>query len=151
MMIKFSEWMKKRGSAVMIYREGKPYMLRHFIFKSDSFSIFIHRMYSPDNGSLHDHPANFCSLILCGGYVEYYHDGSSYNRLPGDFIYKNRYILHRIDKLFDPGNTFTIFIFFKRKRKWGFLHNTKFETIDKRISDSVRGSFFPKKYIKNVE
>lgn len=49
-----------------------PYMLRWRLFECPLFRVYLHKICrSDDDRHLHDHPFNFWSLILRGGYAEY--------------------------------------------------------------------------------
>ena len=51
--------------------ERVPYLVRYTIFSCQWFGIFIHKILrSDDDRDLHDHPWNFWTLILKGGYAE---------------------------------------------------------------------------------
>lgn len=66
-----------------------PYLLRWYVIQSRVFGIYIHQfLRSDDSRALHDHPWDFISIILSGGYIEKYaprHLRSIY----GDVIYKD--------------------------------------------------------------
>lgn len=47
------------------------YLTRYRIIQTPRFSLYLHRFDGPDpRATLHDHPWNFVSLILRGGYIE---------------------------------------------------------------------------------
>lgn len=60
--------MKKK----ILYRDhGKTkYLIRWTLFTCKWFSIKIHKALQSDRGPLHDHPWNYISIILWGGYYE---------------------------------------------------------------------------------
>ena len=89
------------------------------------FGVFVHHMAGPDPGKdLHDHPWNFASLILKGGYNEW----RAQTRTPGNkrrsvrkrWSWKalRRNECHRIDRL--HGNTWTLVLHGPRLGEWGF-------------------------------
>ena len=52
-------------------KTGELHFRRYRIFSCPLFSIFIHRIYRSDEDlHPHNHPWNFVSIILSGGYVE---------------------------------------------------------------------------------
>ena len=55
--------------------DKKPYLERYYLFLRDRknfpFNIFLHKFLKSDSEDLHDHPWNFISIILWGGYWEY--------------------------------------------------------------------------------
>ena len=63
---------------------GKPYLSRFFFIKTPWFSVFLNVLHGPDTYShLHDHPVDFLSLLLWGGYSEHsvyelYTEGGGY-------------------------------------------------------------------------
>lgn len=72
-----------------------PYMIRWTIFECSRFQIFVHKFLRTDNDCLHDHPWDFTSIILKGGYKEQNLAGTikvvtSTNALEDQFQYKTR-------------------------------------------------------------
>jgi|ERR1044072_25256 hypothetical protein len=55
---------------IICREDGTPYLIRTYLFKSKLFQIVIHKVLQSDPDCLHDHPWNFISLILWGGYWE---------------------------------------------------------------------------------
>ena len=57
----------------------KPYLERYYLFLKDRdtfpFNIFLHKFIKSDPDDLHDHPWNYRTLILLGGYWEYTEKG----------------------------------------------------------------------------
>jgi len=53
-----------------LMREGKPYLVRTTLLKCPWFSLKIHKALMSDPAVPHDHPWNYYSLILWGGYYE---------------------------------------------------------------------------------
>ena len=58
--------------------DKKPYLERYHLFLIDRqsfpFNIFLHKFLKSDPDDLHDHPWDFISIILWGGYWEYYYE-----------------------------------------------------------------------------
>ena len=49
----------------------RSYLTRYRIVQTPWFAVYVHRFDGPDpRPTLHDHPWNFVSLVLRGGYVE---------------------------------------------------------------------------------
>jgi hypothetical protein len=46
------------------------YLIRYYIFQSKYFNIFIHRFMRSDRDDMHDHPWNFGTYVVKGGYAE---------------------------------------------------------------------------------
>lgn len=69
-------WGKKEQWVILekfvIGPDSDPYMIRWRLFECPWFRVFFHRILRDDNDRhLHDHPFNFVSLIVNGGYVEH--------------------------------------------------------------------------------
>lgn len=140
---KFSEklfeiWDEKMESLgrkmVIMDREGnEPYLIRYYMLHVDrddnggfSFNIFIHKFIIGDDADKHDHPWNFFTLILSGGYYEEYEkvvDGRKITltefRKPGFFQYVKSTHTHRVILPENKG-CWTLFVPFKKNREWGF-------------------------------
>jgi hypothetical protein len=55
----------------LLHADGTPYMERFALFETPWISARIHHIASPDlDRDMHDHPWNFASLVLSGGYTE---------------------------------------------------------------------------------
>ena len=133
----------------IIYREdGVPYLMRRYLIKTRLFQIVIHNILQSDNDCLHDHPWNFVSIILKGGYWEgttaeqvlkgeelrhfnELYNGHTYYKWYGRFriLFRKAEWKHML-KLeqehsyrtysVDKPCT-TLVIMFKRRREWGFF------------------------------
>jgi hypothetical protein len=55
---------------IITREDGTPYLERTYLLKLKSFQICIHKILQSDADCLHDHPWNFLSIILKGGYYE---------------------------------------------------------------------------------
>lgn len=109
--------------------DGLVYLARLRIIQTPWFGVYWHNIYQPDGDRHpHDHPWNFSSFIVRGGYTEVVHP------LPWLDLKMNRYTrrwerftwhkmttdqAHRIISL-DPGTISLIFVG-KRSRNWGFF------------------------------
>lgn len=127
-----------KGSMRLRRADGRTYLARRRI-STPWFRIFLHKMEAPDPGfHLHDHPWNFVSLILWGGYTEEReftsvaseragHVEAGYRSWYGDrvrygFLNVNRmplYLAHRIVEL-NKKTCWTLVIGGRRQREWGF-------------------------------
>lgn len=87
--------------------------------RSPGGSIYIHRWLRSDPDDLHDHPWDFCSIILTVGYFEITPDGSFY-RPPGSIVIRRAQERHRVQ--IDPSkpNPLSLCIAANEKRNWGF-------------------------------
>ena len=58
-------------SFTIIGVDGQPYLRRYYILKTRWFRIYLHEILrSDEDRDCHDHPWNFTSIILKGGYWE---------------------------------------------------------------------------------
>ena len=105
--------------------------------------LYLHQMLGPDAGRhVHDHPWNFRSLVLRGGYVETvvseineFHNV----RCQGDYDYRPPEWLHRITYVLP--NTWTLVLCGRREREWGFLVK------DRGLEHWVREDVYRKMYL----
>lgn len=116
-----------RKRIIMDKKHGEPYLERYYIFlkqrNSFPFNIFIHRFLKSEPDDMHDHPWNYFTIILSGGYWEYEKKGDIIDkqwRSPGYFKYYNSKDIHRIELNPNRNNCWTLFIPFKKTRPWGF-------------------------------
>lgn len=111
----------------------ETYLTRYILVRTPWFAIYVLRMDGPDSRKvLHDHPWNFFSLILRGGYTEYV-GNHEWNIGPDPVIvherhrvdwwtYKRAEDSHYIDLLHaDP--TWTLVFTGRRRRNWGYWDN----------------------------
>lgn len=122
-----------------LMRGEEKYLIRISLFKCKWFSIKLHKALMSDPAIPHDHPWNYISLILWGGYTEeriqhmnvYTSTGGPYERTfsmpwnskkwygPGSILYRKGDRLH---KLIIPEGKYSLslIITFKKWREWGF-------------------------------
>jgi hypothetical protein len=114
---------------------GQPYLIRYTLFKCKKFSIKLHHVLISDVDVLHDHPWDYTSIILKGGYWEHHlaHDLDN-NPItqrkwyrPGSILRRKGYIPHRLEL---PNNKTCWSLIFTsyRKRDWGFLTKEGWES-----------------------
>lgn len=92
-------------------------------------AVRVHQILRSDNDRhFHDHPWNYCSVILRGGYLESrpLFESGIYQGLdsewyePGAILFRRATDWHKL--YIDGGKTcWTLFITTKYKQKWGFL------------------------------
>jgi len=131
----FLRLLEKLGRKRIIYDRvtGEPYLERYYLlFKERTwfpFNIFLHKFLASDPSDLHDHPWNYCTFILKGGYFEWKPepDGRVLREwfTRGHFRYRKATSKHRIE-LMEGVETWTLFIPFRHKRRWGFWPDNKF-------------------------
>ena len=113
----------------------KPYLERYYLFLKDRdtfpFNIFLHKFIKSDPDDLHDHPWNYRTLILLGGYWEYTEKGKFW-RGPLSYRFSPAESFHRIELDSNVPYCWTLFMPGKRVREWGFktkngwIHNEKY-------------------------
>ena len=73
---------------------GDVYLRRLRLMQTPWFSIHVHWIYEPDpDRDPHDHPWNFFSWVVRGGYTERIHLSLG---SPGVLVSRNRWSLHRM-------------------------------------------------------
>ncbi len=110
------------------YSNIKDFLYRFTILKIGKIHIRLHKIKSEDKTTLfHNHPFNYISIILKGGYQERYICQKSseikskkYNFL--NVIFGNNKRFHRIEKI--KGETITLFITYG-KYEWHAINMSK--------------------------
>lgn len=120
-------WAFMETFVVPDYDSDLDYLRRLRIVQTPWFGIYLHRLGTPDSRpTLHDHPWNFVSIVLRGGYTEMvpsatthasrYHDAHHVRRLNR----KRAEDFHYIRSL-DRTPTWTLVLVGRRRRVWGYL------------------------------
>ena len=136
----FLKLLEKLGrKRVITDRDGKvPYLIRYYLFLKDRknfpFNITLHKVLVSDEPTLHDHPWNYATLILKGGYWEHIplrakegHVCGSTKvwRGPGHFRYRTADDLHWLELPKDENGkeipSWSLFFMGKQVKEWGFL------------------------------
>jgi hypothetical protein len=105
----------------MIDREKEDYLGRYYMIKIFGYAVFLHQFWVSDIDECHDHPWWNGSIILRGGYLEHFYDGTVRKRRPGHITLRTANTAHRLE--IDPknkGKVWTLFFHGTRKRRWGF-------------------------------
>jgi hypothetical protein len=116
----------------IVSKEGKIHFRRWRILATPWFNIYIHNILrSDEEAHPHDHPWNFLSFVLKGGYSEewlHFYEDKAYQkgapllksvRRPGTFVYHDAKDFHKLTLL--KGSAWTlVFTFGKRRPSWGF-------------------------------
>jgi len=105
----------------------QTYLSRLRIVQTPWFALYLHRMDGPDSRpTLHDHPWNFLSLVLRGGYIERRLDPHS---MLVDEQHRVRWVnrmrthdAHAITELLRVP-TWTLLLVGPRRRTWGYLEH----------------------------
>jgi hypothetical protein len=107
-------------------RTGKTVFKRWLLLRTPWFSIFIHGMYDrrgDQDAHCHDHPWNFWSLILWGGYFEVVHDTVNHHygvRHLGSVQYMPaRGIYHRVIEL-NRSRSYSLVVASRETVPWGY-------------------------------
>jgi hypothetical protein len=114
-------------------KDGNPQMHRYTLFKCKWFRIFLHNIVANDADPHHDHPWDFVSFILKGGYFDTnlatpYPTPSNW-RKPGSIIRHKAEDAHKIELRNisgGPGTTkeyvpaWSLVIAGRTRREWGF-------------------------------
>lgn len=89
-------------------------------------NIYLHHFLGPDEPVMHDHPWDFKSIILSGGYIEALPTDPSMDgegtlgRITGEVIQHKAEDLHYIKEVLP--NTWTLIITGAVRREWGFFN-----------------------------
>lgn len=105
---------------VDIHFNGTLYLRRFYIAHTPLGGIMIHWFHHPDpQRDLHDHPVNFWSFVVRGGYAEERGPSAQLRFHTAPAINKVRATdLHRIVALLD--RTVTVVLYGSKQRDWGF-------------------------------
>lgn len=116
------------------------YLERLRIIATPAFSIYLHRLGTPDSRpTLHDHPWSFLSIILRGGYRE-----RRLNKHTMTVEIKHRRFInimrrddaHSIEKL-DETPTWSLLFVGRRRRTWGYWRPGTYD-----LNISSRGGWY---------
>lgn len=140
-----------RKRTILDKNNNDPYLHRYYVFLKDRdekfpCNVFVHHFVkSDDENNLHDHPWDYITCILSGGYWEHMFVDSStlgsvsggensgkslarFWRNPGHIQYKSKDHLHRVqlpcDSKATQSNTWTLFVPLKREKSWGFFESS---------------------------
>jgi hypothetical protein len=115
----------KRPPDFIVGTAEYPYLLRWWVIPRNKwFNIYLHKFIrSDDDRALHDHRAHNLSIILRGGYFEYFakgpHPHIPRHRGVGYVVFRRAATAHRIELL--PGQVaWTLFVTGPHIREWGF-------------------------------
>lgn len=114
---------------------GETYLDRLRIVQTPYFGVYLHWIHEPDSDrDPHDHPWNFGSFILKGGYTERVweepalgtQDYKGYRRKWGQFSWHKMDTVsaHKIEQISKP--LVTLVLVGRRTRNWGFWQQTDY-------------------------
>ena len=101
-------------------KAGVIHFKRWLIFKIPftTLQLFLHQINKADEDKdEHDHPWNFISLIISGGYVET-SEHLITRRKPGSICFRKAATSHKITQLF--GKTYSLVLVWGDRRPWGY-------------------------------
>ena len=131
------QYASKRPYSHLFHSDGSPYMSRWWLMPKwmlgrDEFGeyfphdwmpikIRLHHIHTADyERDLHDHPADYRTLLIKGWYDEEDIFGDRQEFYAGESRKARAETFHRI-KFVGLGGTWTIFIMWKKRLRWGFL------------------------------
>lgn len=97
---------------------ARDYMRRWTLTTPWGMLRLHHILRSDARDHYHDHPMDFTSLILRGGYVEHRPDHEPQRYLPGDVVRRRAEDLHYLELIGDSAWTFLVTG--PIRREWGF-------------------------------
>lgn len=105
-----------------------PYVVRWRV-ETPWFSVRLHHWLAPDDDrAKHDHPWDFVTFVLRGGYTDASPDGDEHLRAPA---VRYRAATHQHTVFPDPGGAWTVIVTGPKIRQWGFWVNGKFVKMNK--------------------
>lgn len=114
---KIKDWLWAHSAP---YFDLPGYMRRRWAFVCPLFTARVHNILRSDSDRhLHDHPFNYLTIILAGGYYEHLEDGSRTWYGPGSIRWAKANTLHRLE-LPDGKDAWSLFFMGSRQRVWGF-------------------------------
>lgn len=127
----WADHLKRHCDEVMtiVGKDGTPYMRRYYLIKNEWLRVYVHEILrSDEDPELHDHPWDFTTVLLSGGYVEEVPLNEHSNWQAGEtkkvqwprfsVIRHKAEDFHRLE-LEKP--VWTLFIAGNNRRGWGFL------------------------------
>jgi len=107
-------------------KTGELHFQRWVLFALPFLRIYLHKICLPDyDEHMHDHPWNFISIILKGGYLEKFSNGPNYDIVsynhnnPGTIVKRNREQVHKIEKLFKI-SSWSLVLAWGEYQIWGY-------------------------------
>lgn len=121
---------------------NEPYLVRFYVFLKDRkkfpFNVTLHKVLKSDEPTLHDHPWNYATFIIKGGYNEFVPVYSKEGKVvgaqavwrgPGHFRVRGSDDLHWLELKKDAdGNEipcWSLFFMGKKAKEWGFMRFVK--------------------------
>jgi len=100
-------------------QDGTLHFRRWRVLSTPWFNLYVHAIYRSDEDMhMHDHPWDFISVILKGGYIEnVLHSTRAFK--PGDINVHKAEDVHKLTLLTSP--TWTFVLTGRSRRVWGYL------------------------------
>jgi hypothetical protein len=93
--------------------------MRRWVLQTPWFMLRLHHILrSDDRAHFHDHPMDFTSLILWGGYIEYRPNAEPRVCRPGSVVRRQAEDLHNLELL--GKSAWTLLVTGEYRRDWGF-------------------------------
>jgi hypothetical protein len=109
--VKFITWGERLGLSECPY-------LRRWVINFYFFSVRLHHwISSDDHRNFHDHPWNFLTIVLRGGYTDISDKGAEL-LTPGSIRLRKASHAHTVNV--NPGGCWTLLLTGRTKRQWGF-------------------------------
>jgi hypothetical protein len=110
-------WPRAKVIADACAPELGPLMVRYFLIRTPWFNLYLHRFLRSDNDRhFHDHPWDFVTVLLSGGYWE---------NTPGGRFWRRRFSILRRPaewqhwvEIVEP--VWTLIAVSRKRREWGF-------------------------------
>lgn len=118
---------------------NSDYLIRHYVcntrwmdwlgtrihpwFHNLSYRVTLHRTLRSDFAdALHDHPWDWGSHLLEGGYLEHTPEGQFWREPSQGWRWRKAEDFHRLELVPErnPGQTWSLFVMGPRKKEWGF-------------------------------
>lgn len=99
--------------------DGSVYLRRWYLVSTPWFGVYLHHIVQPDpDRDLHDHPWDFVSVVLRGGYTEELPRCRTRHWPAGTMHRMRAEDMHRI--CYGAPSTWTLLLVGRRRREWGF-------------------------------
>lgn len=100
-------------------KTGELHFRRYQLLKTPFGCIYLHKIYKADEDAhLHNHPWNYCSIVLKGTMIEETR-GQHMIMRPMSFVFRRHDTYHKIKELLSP-YVVTLFFTSKNNKEWGY-------------------------------
>ena len=117
-----------RRKDLLLHHDGSPYMSRWFLFDKNWLPSTprMHRFWSSDEVTPHDHPSSFIAMAIWGTATEQVFEQDANGKLAHIATNRIRPFVPRwtkastIHRIVDPKGLLTLVLFMPYQREWGF-------------------------------